>query len=329
MAQTNHMAFKAHAKSAAAWVARLSGEPVEADWLAFEAWLNADAGHRPAYDRALALSLSIDSNAPSLADRVETVTRRPARASQTGRHVYWGAALMSVAAVAVTFAVLQPRPEPKAEVYATAKGERRNIVLSDGTHVALNAASSLSVVMQRDRRELTLASGEAAFKVVHDPARPFVVHLGDRDLRDVGTEFDASRQGGMIRVTVREGMVAVLRQGAERSLSLGPGSRLEHKEGSLDTVVTAAANPDDAFSWRTGRLIYRGQPLSDVVADLNRYGGDEVRVTGAAANLKFTGVLAIGDQPSMVRHLTDLLPVTASPPRKDGVILLSELNSSK
>jgi transmembrane sensor len=328
MAQTNHMAFKAHARSAADWVARLSGEPVEADWLAFEAWLSADAGHRPAYDRALVLSLSIDSQASSLADRVETVARRPARTSQTARHAYWGAALMSVAAVAVTFAVLQPRPEPKAEVYATAKGERRDIVLSDGTRVALNAASSLSVVMKRDRRELTLASGEAAFKVVHDPTRPFVVHLGDRDLRDVGTEFDASRQGGMIRVTVREGMVAVLRHGADRSLSLGPGGRLEHKEGSLDTVVEAA-NPDDAFSWRTGRLIYRGRPLSEVAADLNRYGGDEVRVTGAAANLKFTGVLAIGDQPSMVRHLTDLLPVTASPPRKDGVILLSELNSSK
>jgi transmembrane sensor len=328
MAHTNHMAFKAHAKSAADWVARLSGEPVEADWLAFEAWLNADAGHRPAYDRALALSLSIDDQAPSLADRVDTVGRRPAPPSRTARQVYWGAALMSVAAVAVTLGVLQPRPAPKAEVYVTAKGERRDIVLSDGTHVALNAASRLSVTMQRDRRELTLAPGEAAFQVVHDPARPFVVHLGDRDLRDVGTEFDASHEGGMIRVTVREGMVAVLRPGAGRSLSLGPGSRLEHKEGSLDTVVMAA-DADDAFSWRTGRLIYRGRPLSDVAADLNRYGEDEVRVTGRAANLKFTGVLAIGDQPAMIRRLTDLLPVTASPPRKDGVILLSELNSSK
>jgi transmembrane sensor len=301
---------------------------VEADWLAFETWLNANAGHRAAYDGALALSLSIDSQASWLVERVESVARSPARALRTSRQTYWGAALMSVAAVAVTFAALHPKPEPKADVYATAKGERRDIVLSDGTHVALNAGSRLSVVMRRDRRELTLAWGEAAFQVVHDPARPFVVHLGDRDLRDVGTEFDASRQAGMIRVTVREGMVAVLRPGAGRSLSLGPGSRLERKEGSLDTVVMAA-DPNDAFSWRTGRLIYRSRPLSEVAADLNRYGEDEVRVTGPAADLKFTGVLTIGDQPAMIRRLTDLLPITASPPRKDGVILLSELNSSK
>lgn len=328
MAQTNHMASKAHAKSAADWVARLSGEPVEADWLAFEAWLDADAGHRAAYDRALALSLSIDSQAPVLIERLDSVARRSARTGRASRQTYWGATLMSVAAVAVAFGALTYRPQAKTDLYATAKGQRRDVVLSDGTRVALSADTRLTVAMRRDRRELTLASGEAAFQVVHDPSRPFVVHLGDRDVRDVGTEFDASREAGIIRVTVREGMVAVLRHGADRSLSLGPGSRLEHKEGSRDTVVMAA-DPDDAFSWRAGRLIYRGRPLPEVAADLNRYGQDQIRVTGPAADLKFTGVLTIGDQPAMIRRLTDLLPITASPPRKDGVILLSELNSSK
>jgi len=40
-------------------------------------------------------------------------------------------------------------------------------------------------------------------------------------------------------------------------------------------------------------------------------------------------VLAIDRQAAMVRRLTDLLPVSVSPPRKDGVILLSELNSAR
>lgn len=321
MAQTNHMASN---KAAADWVARLSGEPVEADWLAFEAWLNAAPGHRAAYDRALALSLAIDGQAPALVDRVAVAARRPVPARQT----WWGAGLMVAAAVAVTFAALHPPSPPKAQVYATAKGERRNVVLSDGTRVALNADSRLSVVMQRGRRELTLASGEAAFKVVHDPNRPFVVHLGDRDLRDIGTEFDASRENGVIRVTVREGMVAVLRPGAGRSLSMGPGTDMEHREGSQDTLVMPT-DPEDAFAWRTGRLIYRAAPMSKVAADLSRYGADEVRAEGPAADMKFTGVLTIGDQAEMVRRLTDLAPVTVSPARKDGVIQLSELNSSK
>jgi transmembrane sensor len=312
-------------------VARLSGEPVEADWLAFEAWLNAAPGHRPAYDRALSLSLAIDGQAADLADRVDTPVRRPSAASSTSRtrQTLWGAGLMSMAAVAVTFAALHPKPAPKAQVFVTAKGERRDIVLSDGTHVALNAGSRLSVVMQRERRELTLASGEAAFQVVHDASRPFVVHLGDRDLRDIGTEFDVRREAGLVTVTVREGMVAVGHPGEERrSLSMGPGSRLEHREGDPGSMVLAA-NPDDAFAWRTGRLIYRGAPLSEVAADLSRYGQDDVRAQGPAADVKFTGVLTIDNQTDMVRRLTDLLPVATSSSRKDGVILLSELNNSQ
>jgi transmembrane sensor len=322
---------KIMAESAAHWVARLSGEPVEADWLAFEGWLNAAEGHRAAYDRALAVSLAIDAQAPALVDSIDVPMRSSsaARRSSWARQTWWGAGLMSVAAVAVTFAALHPKPEPKADVYVTAKGERRDIVLSDGTRVALNAASRLSVSIGRSRRELTLASGEAAFRVTHDASRPFIVHLGDRELRDIGTEFDVRREVGLVTVTVREGMVALERPGDEQQiLSMGPGSRLEHREGSANSMVFAA-NPDDAFSWKKGQLIYRDRPLSDIAADISRYGEDEVRVSGAAADLKFTGVLTIDSQPAMVRRLTSLLPLAASPPRKDGVILLSELNSSQ
>ena len=324
MTQGKSMADKAHSQEAAQWVARLGGEPAEADWLAFEQWLSAADGRRTAYDRALALSLSVDQHGQALSDILEGARAprsKPAAA-------VWGAGLMTLAAVAVTFAALNSKPEPKAQLYITAKGERRDVVLSDGTRVAMNAGSTLSAVIGRDRRELTLASGEAAFQVVHDPARPFTVHVGDRMLRDIGTEFDVLRQNGKLTVTVREGMVSVFRpEDPSRSLSLGPGSRLEHAEGSPATLVLAA-NPDDAFAWRGGLLVYRDRALSDVAADLNRYGEEEVRVAGRAATLRFTGVLTIDNQKAMVQRLTSLIPIAASP-RNDGVILLSELNSAR
>jgi transmembrane sensor len=314
------MAAQALTKQAADWVARLGGQPGEAEWLAFEAWLNGGDDRRGAYDQALALSLAIDRGAGVLADRVA------ARPADRRAPMLWGGGLMAVAAVAVTFAALHPRPEPKATVYATAKGERRDIVLSDGTRIALSTDTRLSVAMHDDRRELTLASGEAAFQVVHDPNRPFVVHMGDRELRDIGTEFDASRRDGLISVTVREGMVALERpEDPERRLTLTPGSRAEHREGTQEVEVMAA-NADDALSWRAGRLIYRNRPLSEVVADLNRYGDEQLKAVGPAARLRFTGVLTIDNQSAMVHRLAGLLPIAATP-GKDGVILLSELNS--
>ena len=321
MVQAKHMAAQVSTKQAADWVARLSGQPGEGDWLAFEAWLNGGGDRRAAYDEALALSLAIDRQAGALADRIAT---RPA--DRRGP-MLWGGGLIAVAAIAVTFAALHPRPEPKATVYATAKGERREIVLSDGTRIALSTDTRLSVAMRDDRRELTLASGEAAFQVVHDPHRPFVVHMGDRELRDIGTEFDASRRDGLISVTVREGMVALERpEDPQRRLTLTPGSRAEHREGTQEVEVMAA-NADDALSWRAGRLIYRNRPLSEVAADLNLYGDEQVKVVGPAASLRFTGVLTIDNQSAMVHRLAGLLPVAAS--AKDGVILLSELNTTQ
>jgi transmembrane sensor len=322
MVHAKHMAAQALTKQAADWVARLGGQPGEADWLAFEAWLGGDDRRRAAYDKALALSLALDRDAVALSNRLaDRPIARPAP-------MLWGAGLMTVAAVAVTFAALHPRPESTATLYSTAKGERRDIVLTDGTRVALSTDTRLSVTMRPDRRELSLASGEAAFKVVHDPSRPFTVHVGDRVLRDIGTEFDAVRRDGLITVAVREGMVAMERaDDARRRVTLGPGSRAEHREGSQEVMVLAA-NTEDAFSWRSGRLIYRDRPLSEVAGDLSLYGDEQVKAVGPAANLRFTGVLTIDNQTAMVERLKSLLPVAATS-RKDGVILLSELNSTQ
>jgi transmembrane sensor len=335
MTEATHMAAKAQSQAAADWVARLGGEPGEADWLAFEAWLNAAPGHRGVYDKALTLSLEVERQAEPLAAALadladKDLVRRDRAASNRPKApaLWWSSAMLGVAAVAVTFAALHPEKKPlQPDVYATAKGERRDIVLSDGTKIALNTASSVTVDMQSGKREITLAQGEAAFTVTHDANRPFVVHVGDRVLTDLGTDFDVLRQNGTITVTVREGLVGVQRAGdGQRNLKLGPGMRLEHREGSPDSMVLVA-NTDEAFSWRAGRLIYRDRPLSEVAADLNRYGEDKVRVQGAAADLRFSGVLTIDNQPAMVQRLTDLLPVSSS--RKDGAIILSGLNSTR
>src|SRR5215472_18034227 len=96
---------------------------------------------------------------------------------------------------------------------------------------------------------------------------------------------------------------------ARRRVTLGPGSRAEHREGSQEVMVLAA-NPEDAFSWRSGRLIYRDRPLSEVAGDLSLYGGEQVKAVGPAASLRFTCVLTIDNQSAMVQRLKGLLPVT-------------------
>jgi transmembrane sensor len=316
--------LKAAAAEASDWVVRLSAEPLEADWLAFEAWLQAGPARRGAYDRALSVWLELDGldeSALTPSPGPSEKARRPRSSS-----LWWSGAMMSLTALAVTFAALHPQKAGPPDIYVTAKGERREIALSDGTRVALNAGSSLSVRITRRAREATLTQGEAAFQVAHDARRPFLVQAGDRQLRDLGTDFDVRRSDGLLIVTVREGMVGVQTSDHDvRRLVLGPGMRLRRREGAAQSEITAA-DTEAAFSWRSGSLIYRARPLSEVAADLDRYGQAQVKAAGAAADLKFSGVLTIDNQDAMIKRLTELMPVVST--RTDGAIVLRALNTA-
>ena len=215
------------------------------------------------------------------------------------------------------------------KIYSTAKGERRIVTLADGSQIELNGGSRISALVGRYRREVDLAEGsEAAFIVVHDPSRPFLVHAGELTIRDLGTEFDVLRSRGELRVTVRSGQVDVGPAGgtAGEAVALTPGRQLVHYAGAATSDV-AQVNPDDAFGWRSGRLIYRDRPLAEVAEDLSRYYATPVRADGGAASLRFSGVLKIADEPADIDRLAALVPVSAN--TQDGVIVLKERTVSR
>ncbi len=319
-------------EAAAEWVVRLhasvSEDRAEADWEAFQAWLDAAPDNRAAFDAAEALWNEIGQQSGGLrlglAGRSSAAIfafpiRRPAPGP-----LAWCAAAAAAAAVLFLVGPFSPFNRVAPSVYATAKGERRTVTLADGSRIELNGGSRLTARIGRDRREIELAEGsEAAFTVVHDASRPFVVRAGDRTIRDIGTEFNVLRNAGDLKVTVLSGSVEVgpASGAAGQTVTLPPGRQLHHRMGSVMSDV-ALVKADDAFSWRLGRLIYRDRPLAEVAADLSRYYAEPVRAEGTAGALRFSGVLAISDEPSAINRLSALVPVSAN--RQDGVIVLKE-----
>jgi transmembrane sensor len=75
--------------------------------------------------------------------------------------------------------------------FATKSGERKKIMLQDGTSVLLNAKSSLTITkgFNDQCREVTL-TGEAFFDVVHNKNKPFKVHTTDFNINVLGTAFN-------------------------------------------------------------------------------------------------------------------------------------------
>ncbi len=318
-------------EAAAEWVVRLhaavSDSQAERDWQAFEAWLRAAQGNRAAFDAAEALWTEIGSQSPTLrrmgvapsAISLSFRARRPSAGP-----AWWAAAAAAAASLLLFVGPFSLFRVPPPTVYATAKGERRVLNLADGTRIDLNSGSKVSVLIDGRRREVDLVEGsEAAFTVVHDPARPFVVQVGDRTIRDVGTQFDVLRANDMLHVTVREGQVEVAPTAgaAGQTVALSAGRQLNHRQGSPTSQV-AEVTADDAFSWREGRLIYRNRSLTQVASDLSRYYSAPIKTEGAASALRFSGVLTMAGESAVVNRLTGLLPVSAN--AEDGVITLRE-----
>ena len=84
----------------------------------------------------------------------------------------------------------------------------------------------------------------------------------------------------------------------------------------------------DRVGWKSGRLIYRDQPLGRIVGDINRYFDRPLRLEGEnTADLRFTGVLIVDGQDAMVRRLSSLMPISATP-TDDAIVLRGRPSAS-
>lgn len=286
------------------WLVRLQSEVVsEADALAFDAWLSASPDNAQAYDTVLKLSHEVEANRLAL----KIALPRP-EAARSRRWVLWGGGL-AAGAITASAATMMLLPAA-AQSYATGQGERRKVTLADGSILEMNGATRLEVRFAGRERRVELASGEASFDVAHDARRPFVVAVGDRTVRVLGTRFNVRRRSGRLSVAVARGLVEVAAGGgAARRYRLHPGQRLDATEGAADAqIVTGAA--EDAFGWREGRLIYRDATLAEVVEDLNAQFARPTRIDDPDLTaVKLSGVLVLDDQRAVINRLSLLTPI--------------------
>ena len=203
--------------------------------------------------------------------------------------------------------------ESPARVYATARGQRATVRLTDGTLVELGFASTLRVrPFESGRRELYL-EGEAVFAVVHDSTRPFVVHTPGAVTEDLGTRFGVRHYPGDdgVRVVVMEGLVELRPQSAARGDTarralLRPG-QLGRLGGDGRLLVESGVDTSAYLSWLSGRVTFRNAPLREVADELGRRFDVPVRVPDdSVAALRVTLDLPMQSLPQIV----DVVAVT-------------------
>ncbi|SEN11130.1 FecR family protein [Sphingomonas gellani] len=284
------------------WAIRMA-EP-DADWDAFVAWLEGDAGRSDRYDRAVAM---LDDAAAAMTREAVPAPAAPMLAvpspivARPSRRRWIGGAIAAAVTGAVGLGVWTQMPQPY--TVRTAPGEQRVVALQDGSSIALAGASTVRLD-RRDARVATVERGEMLFGVRHDADRPFAVQVAGLKVVDLGTVFDVKTAAGHTQVAVAEGAVMVDPDGA--AMRLGPGQAMVAEGTTLERRTVATA---DIGGWRQGRLAYDDAPLAEVAADLSRQLGRRVAVAPSLARRKFRGTLdmaTVGRKPALLGTLLDV-----------------------
>lgn len=240
-------------EAAAEWVARLSSpDASDEDRDAFEVWRAADPAHAEAY-------AEMDELWRKLGHVPDPRQRRP---KPKGLASIAAAALL-VGGLAYQFGLVD---RVRSDLWSNV-GDIEHARLADGSRVDLNTGTGLVLRFSDAERGVEILRGEAAFDVVPDPARPFVVRGDGLSVRAVGTRFYVRADATERPVGVMEGRVEVATR-ADRVL-LGSGEAARRAEdGRLSAV---RSDVERAMAWRDGRLVFSEQPLAAVLAELERY----------------------------------------------------------
>lgn len=198
-------------------------------------------------------------------------------------------------------------------VITTPKGGKYEVVLSDGTHVFLNSASSLKfpVSFNSDTREV-IVTGEAYFEVSHISHEkrpwPFLVKIsragGDGgEVRVLGTHFDimAYDDEKTIKATLVEGLISMRK--ANDSILLKQGQQSVWSE-QTQRLEVKSADIEAETAWKNGRFLFRSTDIKTIMRQLARWYDIDVAYSGDLTNIRFAGNIQRKED---IRELIEIL----------------------
>ncbi len=289
---------------AARFVILRDQRPLDADLRAdIEAWTELDDRHKGALLSAEASWAALDFIGDDRVDETQLRKRWPAFLA--------GGAATGIAAMLALFFI---PPLADTTQFSTMKGEMRRIPLADMSSAIVSSNSKVVTRFTPEVRTVELVDGEAWFKVVKNPSRPFVVERGSFRIQAVGTAFSVADEdkGEAVRVLVTEGIVKVWNtEHPERVIRVAKGSGVRMNKNGSDTVIASSADEvDRKLSWRTGRLELAGEPLSYAIAEMNRHNRMTIHVGNAKiADKKLYGAFRLDDPEGFARTAADVLDV--------------------
>ncbi len=167
-----------------------------------------------------------------------------------------------------------------------------DMALADGSHVWLNAGSSVSFPLAFVGKERRVSiTGEAYFEVAKNAAAPFIVDVaGKCSIEVLGTHFNVNAYSdeASVNTTLLEGSVKVTAQATRESKMITPGQQIQ-LHGNEQLVLNANPRIDQVMAWKNGYLNFENADLPMVMRKIARWYDVEVVYEGDVPRRQFGG----------------------------------------
>jgi transmembrane sensor len=191
-------------------------------------------------------------------------------------------------------------PLPYDEI-ATPRGGFYQLILSDGSKVWLDAASSLRFPATFSGAErLVELNGEAYFEIAPNKDHPFMITTQGVTVQVLGTELNlmAYQDEDAIRTTLVSGSVRVMRGKDLRQIRPGEQASWQH-----DNKSWQVSTPDmrQVLAWKRLEFRFEGLSMEAIMRQIGRWYDVDIAFRGPQPAGEFNGVI------SRKKTVTDLL----------------------
>ncbi|MDR2921269.1 MAG: FecR domain-containing protein [Tannerella sp.] len=172
--------------------------------------------------------------------------------------------------ICTTISLYYVNSYPKIITVSTSYGEKKDVILPDGSTVMLNSLSSVSYPKKmKDKTREVVLDGEAFFNVVKNDRKTFIVKVQEIEVKVLGTQFNVSAYADddKIITSLYEGSVAVSLNSGE-VFQLRPGEQAIYDKHIKSVEIESFE--ENTQNWIDGSLCFYHKPLREIWKTLDR-----------------------------------------------------------
>ncbi|WP_405330300.1 FecR family protein [Leeuwenhoekiella sp. LLG6367-2.1] len=174
-------------------------------------------------------------------------------------------------------------------IESTSRGEKRTVLLADGSKIFLNSNSRISYPKNFKTNRTVALTGEAFFEVHRDPEHPFSITTGEIETQVLGTTFNInSYNQNEVLVTVSSGKVSVRNTRTQEAVYLQKNQQVLFKDSAA--AVQSPVNSEDQIAWTKNIISLHDTSLAKTAAILENWYDVQIDFENKEIeNLKITG----------------------------------------